>query len=703
MKANRHKTTWTIERRNSGSRARSIRRRSGAAGCPTDEVGSLEPDGQGKGHSMFSNELERSKRALYLAQDRIAELTKAQLAMSGTLGQLTELATTDALTGLSNRRRFMEALKSSFLDATSHDLPLSVVMIDIDSFKSYNDSFGHTAGDQVIWAVAKLLLRNSRSGDVVARFGGEEFSILLPGADASRSLEIAERHRAAIASHPWPSRWITPSFAISTLDRRIVDPSTMLEEADRALYHSKSQGRNRVTHHRALDNAMPELSAPGRQHARPSRQTKASIQPAPECEPATRTRPDPAESSTLMSLTITPRPSPKEIAVGHQAADTAWDALERFVQALQVGGQASDLYRDVLSAIREGTEAEIVFLYNDQSGELLGAVGDHVPSSQWYRRLARKLADELPSGGIRKASETAWTDASSIGPEPSAAIVLPVESPRSSWLVALRFRDYRNFYPADLRIARVIWQLHVDHHRHDRVHDKLKETLFGVVRCLSTAIDAKDPYTCGHSERVARIAVRIGEEMGLGRGEVSDLYLAGLLHDLGKIGIRDDVLCKNGPLTPEEYLHIMEHPVIGERIIANVTRLAYLRPGVRGHHERFDGKGYPDGLAGEAIPQIARILSVADACDAMMSFRRYRPALSEARIEEVFRNGVGTQWDPRIVHHFLECRHELYAVIQRGLGQSVYIAVERAVGGSGIYELSGPHSNLRKIPSLRTR
>src|SRR6185437_3872462 len=96
--------------------------------------------------------------------------------------------------------------------------------------------------------------------------------------------------------------------------------------------------------------------------------------------------------------------------------------------------------------------------------------------------------------------------------------------------------------------------------------------------------------------------------------------------------------------------------------------------------ERFDGKGYPDGLAGEAIPQMARILAVADACDAMMSVRRYRAALSPARIEEIFKEGATTQWDPRIVEHFLNCRHELYAVIQRGLGQSVYIAVERAVG-----------------------
>ena len=644
---------------------------------------------------MLSEELERSKRALYLAQDRIAELTKAQLAMSGTLGQLTEQASTDALTGLNNRRRFMEAWKEGVQAAKHQDRPLSLILLDIDSFKSYNDSFGHTAGDQVIWVVAKLLLRNSECDQVVARYGGEEFAILLPSTDASRAVEVAESLRVAIESYPWPSRPISASFGVSTLDRSAADPIASIEQADRALYQSKSRGRNRVTHHRTLDETLHDPSQPPTPASSP--------QPARERGPDIGATPDPSEPLPAAILATMPWASPKEYALRPQSVDTAWDALERFIQALQGGGKPSDFYRDVLSAVREGTEADIVFLCNDQTGEVLGAVGDNVPFPHWYHQLTRKLAIDHPSGGIWKPSEAAWKDGPSVTPEPSAAIVLPVKSPRSCWLIALRFRDYHAFAAADLRVARVIWQLHVDHHRHDRVQDKLKETLFGVVRCLSAAIDAKDPYTCGHSERVARIAVRLGEEMGLTRGETSDLYLAGLLHDLGKIGIRDSVLCKEGPLSDEEYLHIQEHPVTGERIIANVTRLAYLRPGVRGHHERFDGKGYPDGLVGEAIPRMARILAVADACDAMMSARRYRSALSEVRIEEIFREGAGTQWDPRIVQHFLACRHELFAVIQRGLGQSVYFAVERAAGGGETMN-AGAQSIIRKDPSpLRNR
>ena len=152
----------------------------------------------------------------------------------------------------------------------------------------------------------------------------------------------------------------------------------------------------------------------------------------------------------------------------------------------------------------------------------------------------------------------------------------------------------------------------------------MKETLFGVVRCLSAAIDAKDSYTCGHSERVARIAVRLGQEMGLSHGEISDLYLTGLLHDIGKIGIRDQV--KPSSLTTEEYSHVKQHPEIGAGIIANVQRLAYLCPGIRSHHERFDGGGYPDGLVGEAIPYVARIIAVADSCEAMTLRQALSPA-----------------------------------------------------------------------------
>jgi HD-GYP domain-containing protein (c-di-GMP phosphodiesterase class II) len=303
------------------------------------------------------------------------------------------------------------------------------------------------------------------------------------------------------------------------------------------------------------------------------------------------------------------------------------------------------------------------------------------PSPQWCREVTRWLAALFPRGGLQRASENGGSRDFPSGPIPLSAVILPVEHQRPAWMVVLSFDPEHPLDEADFRVITVIWRLQARTNRNVRLYENLKETLFGVVRCLSTAIDAKDPFTCGHSERVARIAVRLGEEMGLSRGEINDLYLAGLLHDVGKIGIRDEVLFKPGPLTAAEFAHVREHPVTGERIISNVTRLAYLRPAVRGHHERVDGTGYPDGLAGEAIILPARILAVADSCDAMMSARRYRAAFAPGRIEAIFAEGSGTQWDPKIVQCFFACRHELYEVCQRGLGPSVYMAVERAAGG----------------------
>jgi HD-GYP domain-containing protein (c-di-GMP phosphodiesterase class II) len=205
----------------------------------------------------------------------------------------------------------------------------------------------------------------------------------------------------------------------------------------------------------------------------------------------------------------------------------------------------------------------------------------------------------------------------------------------------------------------------------------LHDTVSEFIHCLIATIDARDSYTAGHSERVARIALRLGRQMNLSEKLLGELYLAGLLHDIGKIGLRDTVLLKCGPLTGEESQHVKEHPVIGDRLLQRVRHLAHLRPGVRHHHERYDGLGYPDRLAGFAIPLQARILAVADSCDAMMTDRPYRKALTPAQIEEALCAGAGTQWDPILITHFWDCREDVHAIVAQGLGESVHSAVGR--------------------------
>jgi HD-GYP domain-containing protein (c-di-GMP phosphodiesterase class II) len=197
---------------------------------------------------------------------------------------------------------------------------------------------------------------------------------------------------------------------------------------------------------------------------------------------------------------------------------------------------------------------------------------------------------------------------------------------------------------------------------HARNLDLLKQTeslTVGVVKALVSAIDARDSYTHGHSERVAWTARRIAQAMEIGFDECEQIYITGLLHDIGKIGVRDEVLRKPGRLTPEEFEEIQKHPEIGFSILEGLNRMEYMLPGVLYHHERMDGKGYPDGLVGDDIPLDAKILAVADAWDAMTSSRPYRNAMSREQALAIMRDGAGQQWDETVVEFFLQVVNEV--------------------------------------------
>lgn len=167
-----------------------------------------------------------------------------------------------------------------------------------------------------------------------------------------------------------------------------------------------------------------------------------------------------------------------------------------------------------------------------------------------------------------------------------------------------------------------------------------------IVQALAEAIDAKDAYTNGHSSRVADYAVKIAARFGYSIRGQQEIYMAGLLHDVGKIGVPDEIINKPGKLTTEEYEVIKRHPAIGDRILKTIRERPELAVAARWHHERYDGSGYPDGLAGNAIPEIARIIAVADAYDAMTSRRSYRDILPAETVRAELKKGKGTQFDP---------------------------------------------------------
>jgi response regulator RpfG family c-di-GMP phosphodiesterase len=186
-------------------------------------------------------------------------------------------------------------------------------------------------------------------------------------------------------------------------------------------------------------------------------------------------------------------------------------------------------------------------------------------------------------------------------------------------------------------------------------HEELQKAYVQTIKALATAVDAKDAYTRGHSERVGVFASKIARELSLPRDVIERVYIAGLLHDVGKIGVRDAVITKPDKLTEEEYLEIKQHPEIGYRILEPVDHLKDVAPCVRHHHEWYDGcnRGYPDRLAGDQIPLPSRIILVADTVDAMSSDRPYRKGLGLETVVHEIHKYSGTQFDPKCASAFL--------------------------------------------------
>lgn len=193
---------------------------------------------------------------------------------------------------------------------------------------------------------------------------------------------------------------------------------------------------------------------------------------------------------------------------------------------------------------------------------------------------------------------------------------------------------------------------------------KLKKAYLDIVQTIRATVEAKDSYTRGHSDRVSAYSVLLGKHLHLNADEQEILKIGGLFHDVGKIGIPDTILLKNGKLTDEEYNEIKKHPQIGANILGESELFKNIIPFVKYHHERYDGRGYPEGLIGDNIPYVARIAAVADSFDAMSSRRVYRDSLPKEIVREEIVKNLGTQFDPEIGSTFLDIIDNHYDEIQ---------------------------------------
>jgi HD-GYP domain-containing protein (c-di-GMP phosphodiesterase class II) len=372
-------------------------------------------------------------------------------------------------------------------------------------------------------------------------------------------------------------------------------------------------------------------------------------------------------------------------------ATAAWEVvltLNQVIRRLRIHKEPERNVRRLLEAAHSLAQAQAVIWVPAGRDNAVLIHGDTTLTQADCRQLATHLerSPGLQPGTpllINQLQGTSWG-----GRFPTIANVLAFQLTDPScagWIIALNKRGRpesgtaAEFRRSDAAALTPFVGLIELYGRSSGRYQELKDLLVGLTRSLTAALDAKDPYTYGHSERVGRIAVELGRELGLSEDELGDIYLAGLLHDVGKIGVRDTVLSKPGNLTPEEFEHIKQHVTIGYTILSGLRQIRNLLPGVLYHHERFDGKGYPDGLAGEAIPMMARILAVADAYDAMSTNRPYRDAMAYRRVEEIIAEGAGKQWDARIVEAFARCRHKVHAIRQRGVGDSLRLAIDGAL------------------------
>ena len=239
---------------------------------------------------------------------------------------------------------------------------------------------------------------------------------------------------------------------------------------------------------------------------------------------------------------------------------------------------------------------------------------------------------------------------------------MPLLLGSQAWIILWNHED-QTIGGEEQRLIQSTARLLAAHAERESREQAQDEMLFAFVKSLVTTLDAKDPYTRGHSERVGRVARRLAQELGLSADDTEAVSLAALLHDVGKVGIDDAVLRKAGPLDDQEMRHVELHPLIGHRILSHLPNFNHILDGVKYHHERIDGQGYPCQLLGEEIPLVARILAVADAFDAMSSDRPYRAGMPRERVEVILRAGSGTQWDPLVIEAFFEARNDIYLII----------------------------------------
>ncbi|MGI8846102.1 MAG: diguanylate cyclase domain-containing protein [Thermoleophilaceae bacterium] len=575
--------------------------------------------------------------------EAFGELAAAACRNASAHAGLVLAARTDGLTGCLNHAAMHEALRREIQRSERSGHRLSLVLVDMDDFKQVNEEHGHLVGDEVLRRVGHALRQAVRPYDLVARYGGDEFAILTIDADEEEAREVADRSLdgvrrslddlseapGATGASAGVAEWAPGENGTS-----------LIERADRALLFGKHEGERGAV---SGTSQLPEDYRPGRFRRReerlpdPEAPVEASnLWPDRGREQTERLRKRTRQLALANALGtrlagMTDPGAIIEAAVGelHRAFGYHHSALIRL---------RDDGYVEQAAGRGAGQANEETDSFRPREAGLIG------------RCLRERQA--VMENDTRAADFESETDSTSV----HAELAVPLWVGDLLW-GAIDVKEARAdaFDDDDARLVQTVADQVGAALLSANLYRQLDCAYIGTVQALAGALETtKDSYTADHSRHVVGRAQDVGRRLGLAEAELRTLRFAAIFHDIGKVAVQDEVLAKSAPLTAAERSEIEAHTLVAERILASVEFLSEVLPLVRHEHERWDGRGYPDGLAGESIPLGARIVLACDAYDAMITDRPYRSAMTATQARAELMAGAGSQFDERVVAALLQ-------------------------------------------------
>ncbi len=505
--------------------------------------------------------------------------------------ELHRRAHTDSLTGCLSHGAFHERIEIEIGRALRHGESLSLLVADIDLLKSFNDSHGHAEGDAVLSKAAAIMRTTSRSGDTVARVGGDEFAVILPMTDLVNAGTLADRIARALDHQEGSEFSVSIGFAV--LDPLEPTSQRLFRDADLGLYRAKAAGRGGT----------------------------ATVSDVPEGFPS-------------------------RVHCGEELADRVleqadWDRLE---QSLREASHATAEASSIIDSLQ--STASVGFGYVDRDFRLLrlNSMLASVNGGRVEDQIGRTVAEVVPA--LWPMLQPLYQRVIDTG-EPVVSQEVSGESSTDPhhihhWLTNL------NPVRVDGCVTGIAIVV-IDITDRKRLEQSQATLTRAVVGALSASVEMRDPYTAGHQDRVAQIASAVATELQLKPSEVDAIDLAARIHDLGKLSVPSEILTRPGRLSDAETAVVREHSQAGFELLKKVQFPENVAEMVHQHHERMDGSGYPIGLQGTQISVGSRIIAVADVVESMASRRPYRAALGlDAALSEI-QSGSGTLYDTDVV------------------------------------------------------